>query len=90
MPVDGKGLITELTQTQLLFPPGLRVRVREDPAMKEMTLVKGERVSVSHEVQGSLPGVPVVKEVTKIVRRMLQICGFQQGVDDRFALSRNG
>ena len=50
MSVDGKELVSELSETQQLPPPGLGVRVREDTTMKEMTLVKGEPISVSHEL----------------------------------------
>ena len=89
MSIDGKVLVTELIETQSLFPPGLRVPVREDTAMKEMALVKGKRVSVSHQVQGSLPGVSMVEEVSKISRRVMQIWRFQKGIDDGSALPRN-
>jgi hypothetical protein len=82
MSVDGKGLVIELPETQQLSPPGLGLRVREDTTMKEMTLVKGEPISVSHELQGRLPRVSPVEEITKIVGRVLQLCGFQQSIDD--------
>jgi hypothetical protein len=50
--------------------------------MKEMALVEGEPVSVSHELQGRLPGVSPVEEITEIVRPVLQVWGFQQAIDD--------
>ena len=82
MSVDGKGLVIEFPETQQLSPPGLGVRVREDTTMKEMTLVKGEPISVSHELQGCLPRVSPVEEITEIVRPVLQVWGFQQAIDD--------
>jgi hypothetical protein len=89
MSVDGKGVSAERPQVQQLSAPAPGVHLREDTAMKEMALVEGEPVSVSHELQGRLPGVSPVEEITEIVRRVLKVCGFQPGIDDGSLLSKN-
>jgi len=89
MSVDGKGLVMELPETQQLSPPGLGLRIREDTTMKEMALIKDEPISVSHKFQGRLPRVSPVEEITKVVCRVLQVCGFQQSIDGGSILLKN-
>jgi hypothetical protein len=44
--------------------------------MEQMSLVKGEGITVPHEIQGRFPRISPVEEITEIVRTALQGGGF--------------
>jgi hypothetical protein len=57
--------------------------------MEQMSLVKGQGITVPHEIQGRFPRISPVEEITEIVRTVLQVWGFQEAIDDGSILSNN-